>query len=62
MFKGNKIRFINEPPHNDRHKEMLNCFPKALLCNSVVRLAIYADKDLRAGDELFFSYGEKYVE
>jgi SET domain-containing protein len=57
MLKGNKIRFINEPPDGVEQ----NCRPRASLCNSVVRLAVYAEKDIKTGDELFFSYGDKYV-
>lgn len=55
MFKGNKIRFINEPTDEaDR-----NCSAKAVLCNTVIRLAIYATRDLKVKEELFLYYGEE---
>lgn len=47
---GNKLRFINNSAKSP------NCMPKVLLCNTVVRIGMFAIKDIKAGEELFFNY------
>ncbi|KAI9682024.1 MAG: hypothetical protein M1817_000078 [Caeruleum heppii] len=48
---GNKFRFINNS------ELAFNCRPKVLLVNGVHHIAMFADKDLVPGEELFFNYG-----
>lgn len=48
---GNKIRFIN-----NASEENSNCRPRTLLCDGVVRIALFAKKAMKAGTELFFYY------
>jgi len=55
MFLGNKTRFINDYPPGQRP----NLLGQVLLCNSVMRIAFFATRDLKVGEELFFFYGEK---
>ena len=52
MIFGNKMRFIN-----DQNEGMANCRPRALLCNSVTRIGMFAQRDIDVGEELFFDYG-----
>ncbi|KAF2436792.1 SET domain-containing protein [Tothia fuscella] len=59
MKYGNKMRFINEPPPDDPGKQ--NCYPKTYLCNTVLRLGLFALRDLKVGEELYFSYGERFA-
>jgi SET domain-containing protein len=48
---GSKARFIN-------HAELgKNCVPRMVLCNTVVRIGIFALRDINAGEELLFDYG-----
>lgn len=49
---GNKLRFIN-----NADEKYANCRPKLVLCNTVIRIALYAKKAIPAGTELFFYYG-----
>ncbi|KAK5010473.1 hypothetical protein LTR28_009704 [Elasticomyces elasticus] len=53
---GNKTRFMN---HSNNEKVM-NVYPKILLCNTVHRIGMYAKRDLRPGEELFFDYGDDF--
>ncbi|KAK4990115.1 hypothetical protein LTR50_002745 [Elasticomyces elasticus] len=53
---GNKIRFMN---HSNNEKVM-NVYPKILLCNTIHRIGMYAKRDLRPGEELFFDYGDDF--
>ncbi|KAH7079176.1 hypothetical protein BKA63DRAFT_409412 [Paraphoma chrysanthemicola] len=50
-YMGNKLRFIN-----NANKNLVNCYPKVLLCNTVFRVALYASVDIKAGTEFFFHY------
>ncbi|KKY26694.1 putative esc e complex protein [Diplodia seriata] len=47
---GNKLRFINNSA------KAPNCEPRVMLCNTVVRIGLFANKDLEPGDEMFFNY------
>ncbi|KAI9752140.1 MAG: hypothetical protein M4579_005740 [Chaenotheca gracillima] len=48
---GNKVRFVNNTRYNE------NCKPKVLLSNGTHRIAMFACKDIKSGQELFFNYG-----
>ncbi|KAI9712133.1 MAG: hypothetical protein M1812_006971 [Candelaria pacifica] len=48
---GNKFRFIND---SEKH---INCKSRVMLCNSVQRIGLYAERNIELGEELFFSYG-----
>ena len=50
---GNKMRFINHS------KASANCIPRMVLCNTVVRIAIEAERDIKKGQELLFDYGDE---
>ncbi|KAF2814894.1 uncharacterized protein BDZ99DRAFT_186742 [Mytilinidion resinicola] len=50
---GNKFRFIN----NSCDDRIINCKPYIKLCNGVTRIGMYAERDLKVGEELFFNYG-----
>jgi hypothetical protein len=54
MVLGNKTRFINSIPNK------WNCEPAVKLCNTEHRMALYATKDIPAGDELSFNYGDGF--
>ncbi|OJD33641.1 set domain-containing protein [Diplodia corticola] len=47
---GNKLRFINNSA------KAPNCEPRVMLCNTVVRIGLFANKDLEPGEEMFFNY------
>ncbi|GME64399.1 hypothetical protein GTA08_BOTSDO12916 [Neofusicoccum parvum] len=47
---GNKLRFINNSAKSP------NCEPRVMLCNTIVRIGMFATKDIKAGEELFFNY------
>ena len=49
---GNKLRFAN-------HSHTPNITPKVLTVNGDNRLAFYACKDIKPGEELFFNYNYK---
>jgi hypothetical protein len=51
---GTKTRFMN---HNDERKA--NCKARILLCNSGLRLGLWAAKNINPGDEIFYDYGLK---
>ncbi|KAF4540805.1 Set domain-containing protein [Lasiodiplodia theobromae] len=47
---GNKLRFINNSA------KAPNCEPRVMLCNTVVRIGLFANKDMAPGEEMFFNY------
>ncbi|OAL56925.1 hypothetical protein IQ07DRAFT_22575 [Pyrenochaeta sp. DS3sAY3a] len=51
-YMGNKIRFMN-----NADPKYANCRPMLLLCNTVIRIALYANERITAGTELLFHYG-----
>lgn len=54
MLLGNKIRFVNSIP--DRH----NSTPKVLMCNTAFRMGLFATRDVAAGFEISFDYGDDF--
>ena len=50
---GNKMRFMN----NSQREENINVEAKSLLCSGVVRIGLFARRDVRAGEELLWKYG-----
>ncbi|KAK5163123.1 uncharacterized protein LTR77_010907 [Saxophila tyrrhenica] len=54
-YFGNKVRFIN---HASRSKA--NLYPRIIMVNAVHRIALYANRPIAAGQELFFDYGPKF--
>nr|POF02515.1 histone-lysine n-methyltransferase e(z) [Quercus suber] len=54
-YYGNKTRFVN---HARQGK--FNLYPKTRLVNSVHRIALYAVRKIRPGEELFFDYGPMF--
>ncbi|KAI9662679.1 MAG: hypothetical protein M1831_002722 [Alyxoria varia] len=52
MLASSKTRFIN----NSRLNKNINVVVKLLLANQVVRLAMFAGRDIEPGEELFFDY------
>lgn len=48
---GNKLRFINNAKQN-----LSNCNAQVVFCNTVFRVALYANTDIKAGTEFFFHY------
>ncbi|KIW07378.1 uncharacterized protein PV09_02222 [Verruconis gallopava] len=54
MVLGNKQRFINSIPNK------WNCAPRVLMCNTEHRMGLFATKDVAAGEELSFNYGDPF--
>lgn len=56
-YFGNKVRFINHA-----NSAGANVYPRVMMVNSVHRIALYADRNIRVGEELFFDYGPEFPE
>ncbi|KAJ9605177.1 hypothetical protein H2200_010567 [Cladophialophora chaetospira] len=50
---GNKMRFMN----NSQREENINVEAKSLFCGGVVRIGLFAKRDITAGVELLWKYG-----
>ncbi|EGX91310.1 SET domain containing protein [Cordyceps militaris CM01] len=55
---GNLSRYINHASENDRTGS--NITPRILYVNGEYRIKFTALRDIRAGEELFFNYGENF--
>jgi hypothetical protein len=53
-YFGNKIRFINHASRN------FNLYPRIVTVNTIQRIALFANKSIRSGEELFFDYGPQF--
>lgn len=55
---GNLSRYINHASEHDTHG--CNIMPRILYVNGEYRIKFTAMKDIKAGEELFFNYGENF--
>lgn len=55
-YYGNKMRFINHRSVN------ANVYARMVMVNTVHRIAMYGARPIKAGEELFFNYGETFPE
>ncbi|KJX98894.1 hypothetical protein TI39_contig384g00013 [Zymoseptoria brevis] len=55
-YFGTKIRFINHAGDGKGN----NLYPRIIMVNTVYRIALYASRYIRAGEELFFDYGPMF--
>ncbi|TKA75726.1 hypothetical protein B0A55_05917 [Friedmanniomyces simplex] len=56
-YFGTKIRFINHASGS-----VGNLYPRVFLVNTAQRIALFANEDIKIGDELFFDYGPQFPE
>lgn len=54
-YFGNKIRFINHAGNNKN-----NLYPRIFFVGGVHRIALFAERPIRTGEELFFDYGPMF--
>ncbi|ETI29170.1 hypothetical protein G647_01623 [Cladophialophora carrionii CBS 160.54] len=50
---GNKMRFMN----NSQKEENINVVAKSFFCSGLIRIGLFAKRDIRAGAELLWQYG-----
>ncbi|OQO12659.1 hypothetical protein B0A48_02122 [Cryoendolithus antarcticus] len=56
-YYGNEMRFMNHRPKN-----AANVYPRVKLVNTVHRIALYGQRPIKPGEELFFDYGPQFPE
>ncbi|KAK6429400.1 hypothetical protein LTR95_014454 [Oleoguttula sp. CCFEE 5521] len=56
-YYGNEMRFMNHRPKN-----AANVYPRVKLVNTVHRIALYGQRLIKPGEELFFDYGPQFPE
>ncbi|KAL2285908.1 hypothetical protein FJTKL_07401 [Diaporthe vaccinii] len=58
---GNLSRYINHASEHDKvGKKLVNIVPQILLVNDDYRIKFKAQREIKAGEELFFNYGENF--
>ncbi|KAH8754816.1 hypothetical protein F5883DRAFT_504915 [Diaporthe sp. PMI_573] len=58
---GNLSRYINHASEYDKvGKKLVNTVPQILFVNGDYRIKFKAQRDIKAGEELFFNYGENF--
>ncbi|KAH8766804.1 hypothetical protein F5883DRAFT_419786, partial [Diaporthe sp. PMI_573] len=58
---GNLSRYINHASEYDKvGKKLVNIVPQILFVNGDYRIKFKAQRDVKAGEELFFNYGENF--
>lgn len=57
---GSKTRFINSAP--EPRDKNANCSFKLLLCNTVLRVGVFATSDIQKGEEFLLDYGPSFFE
>ncbi|KAK4508230.1 hypothetical protein PRZ48_001968 [Zasmidium cellare] len=55
-FFGNKMRFINHAT-----KAKCNVYARIITVNAVHRICMFAERDIQAGEELYFNYGPRFT-
>ncbi|KAM0756569.1 hypothetical protein T439DRAFT_376739 [Meredithblackwellia eburnea MCA 4105] len=64
VYSGNGSRFLNDPngpiPEVEKDGKRENCYAKVIQISGTTQVALYAGKDIKEHDELFFPYGEGY--
>nr|OQO25746.1 hypothetical protein B0A51_08658 [Rachicladosporium sp. CCFEE 5018] len=56
-YYGHEMRFMNHRP-----KIAANVYPRVKLVNTVHRIALYGQRPIKPGEELFFDYGPQFPE